>query len=79
MIVIPIQGLTPGDGRLYSKAVPIPALMSAGSTGLHSNAIFFHGVWLLLQAKAKGPSKDRRDYIARSFDGQGIIDKLIVP
>tara|TARA_Y100000739_G_scaffold207191_1_gene195563 strand:- start:403 stop:639 length:237 start_codon:yes stop_codon:yes gene_type:complete len=76
MIVIPIQGLTLDDGRLYSKAVRIPALMSAGSTGLHSNAIFFHGM-LLLQAYAKGLSKDRRDYRVRSFDGRGIIDKLI--
>ena len=43
------SGPDTGEGRLYYKAVPIPTLMSAGSTGLHSNAIFFHGVWLLLQ------------------------------
>ena len=77
MIVILIQGLTTADSGLCSKAVPLPALMSAGSTGPHSNAIFFHGM-LLLQAYAKGLSKYRRDYRVRSFDRRGINDKLIV-
>ena len=62
MIVIPIQ---PDTGRWQAllQGRFNTCTYECGSTSLHSNAIFFHGVWLLLQ---RGRSlKDRRDYRVR--------------